>query len=53
MNAREQLIALYLDRVNNYLTDDVFAEHNGLTTDEARRLIELARIVFEHPHPES
>lgn len=53
MNAREQLIALYLDWVNNYLTVDVFAADHGLTREEALQLIKLSRAVSEHPHPEA
>ena len=50
---REILIKVYLDRVNNYLTDEKFAEHNGLSVDHAVKLIELAKSVFNSNHPES
>lgn len=50
---REQLIAIYLDWRNNYLTVAKFAEHNGLTEDEAETLIDLARLVFSHDSPEA
>lgn len=53
MNAREQIIALYLDWVNNYLTVDVFAADHGLTSEEALQLINLGRDVSGHPHPEA
>ncbi|MNL88036.1 hypothetical protein D3C87_2175090 [compost metagenome] len=51
--ARDYLNDLYLDWVNNYLTVELFAEHNGLTADEGRRLLDLAREVFNHPHPDA
>lgn len=52
-SARDWLVALYLDWRNNYLTVAKFAEHNGLTEDEAETLIDLARLVFSHNHPEA
>jgi hypothetical protein len=51
-SARTQLINLYLDRVNNYLTDAVFAEHNSLSIEHATALLALAKSVFESKHPE-
>lgn len=50
---REKLTAIYLDWVNNYLTLETFAEHNGLHLDEAAALIHLAKTIFENPHPEA
>lgn len=38
---------IYLDWWSNYLTIEVFAEHNGLTCKEASRLIDLGRDVHE------
>ena len=52
-SARDWLVALYLDWRNNYLTVAKFAEHNGLTEDEAETLIDLARLVFSHDSPEA
>ena len=52
-DARTYLQAVYLDWVNNYLTVEKFAEHNGLTEDQANALISLAGLVFNSPHPES
>lgn len=52
-NARDYLCKIYLDWRNNYLTIDRFAEHNGLTVNEAQSLINLSREVFSHEHPES
>lgn len=50
---REQLLAIYLDWRNNYLTIERFAECNGLTVKEAGTLIDLARDVNRHEDPES
>lgn len=50
---RESLSALYLDWVNNYLTIEKFAEHHGLTENEALLLISVAQSCFENPHPEA
>jgi len=50
---REQLIEVYLDWRNNYLSVELFAEHHGLTDKQATVLIELAREVFNSKHPEA
>ena len=50
---RETLIAVYLDYWNNYLTVEKYAEHNGLTEEQAYKLIDLARDVFSSDHPEA
>lgn len=50
---REQLVAYYLDFVNNYLTVAKFAEHNGLTENQAMKVIELGKELHETPHPEA
>lgn len=49
---RNVLIEYYLDWRNNYMSVDKFAEHNGLTLDEAITLIALGKDVFNHKHPE-
>ena len=49
---REQLIEVYYDWYNNYLTLEKFAEHNGLTENEAFALIRLAESCANNPHPE-
>ena len=49
--ARDYLTAIYMDWFNNYLTAETFAEHNGITTDQAYTLIELARSVATSDHP--
>lgn len=49
---RELLAAEYLDYVNNYVSVELFAEHRGLTTDEAIDLLQLCRRAHEDPHPD-
>lgn len=51
--ARDYLIELYLDYRNNYLTVATFAEHNGLTTEQGRAFIDLARTVSQSEHPDA
>ena len=53
MNARKTLVELYLDYVNNYLTVSKFAEHHGLTEEDASALLKLAAKVALGQHPES
>lgn len=50
---RDTLINLYLDWRNNYLTVAKFAEHNGLTVEQADKLLNLARKVMYSDHPEA
>lgn len=49
---RNVLIDYWLDYRNNYLTIDKFAEHNGLTVQQAADLIRQAKVIFNSPHPE-
>ena len=49
---RELLAAIYRDWMNNYLSIEKFAEHNGLYVEEARDLLRIARHCMEYPHPE-
>lgn len=51
--ARDNLIDLYLGYVNDYLSVEVFAEHNGLTTEQGLALINVARDVASGGHPEA
>ena len=51
-SARTQLIEIYLDYRNNYLTVSKFAEHNGLSLEHGSALIDLARKVFQSEHPD-
>jgi hypothetical protein len=53
MLTREKLKAEYLDYLNNYLSIDKFAEHRGLTYDEAEWLINVGRSCFTNKHPEA
>lgn len=50
---REYLASVWLDYINNYLTLETFAEHQGLTEDEAFTLVMLAKQCHEIPHPEA
>ncbi len=52
-NYRDVLRSIYCDWRNDYLTVDKFAEHNGLTSEQAVNLIDLAREVFSSSHPEA
>ena len=53
MNARDYLIAIYIDFRNNYLTEEKWAEHNGLTDEEGRAMLALARQVASHDYPDA
>lgn len=50
---RNNLIDIYIDYWNNYLTVKRFAECNGLHIDEAEDLINLCRRVYRTKHPEA
>lgn len=50
---RNTLIDIYLDYTNNYLTVSKYAEHNGLTNEQASDLLALAINVFNSKHPEA
>lgn len=45
---REVLKEYYLERVNNYLTTEVFAEHNDIHVNDAKELLELGKIYHEN-----
>lgn len=51
--AREALRDIYRDFINNYITLGRYAECNGLNSADAQALIDLARRVFNQPHPEA
>lgn len=53
MITREKLTADYLDFVNNYLTVETFAEHRGLTPEEAKMLLAVSQSCFNNKHPEA
>jgi hypothetical protein len=50
---RDKLIEVYLDYTNNYLTAEKYADHNGLTVEQAQALLNLAKNVFNTPHPDA
>ena len=50
---RETLVSYYLDFFNNYMTVEKFAEHNGITVDQANQVIKLGKEIHESKHPES
>ena len=41
------LIEAYLDYVNNYLTLELFAEHNGISLALAANIVKEGRILYE------
>ena len=53
MYARAALIEAYRDFYNNYLSVELYAEHNGLTLAQARSLLALAKDVDASPHPDA
>jgi hypothetical protein len=50
---REILIKAYLDYINNYLSVDTWAEHNGLSVEQGTVFIGLARDVYNSQHPDA
>lgn len=44
---KSHLRDVFLDRFNNYLTDEKFAEHYGLTLEEAQLVIKAGRLLHE------
>ena len=50
---REQLLSVYLDWKNNFLSVGAFADHYGLYDDEANELIRIATKAANRPHPEA
>lgn len=53
MQNKTYLIEIYYDWVNNYLTIEKYADHNGLHIHQAHALIELAKMVANSSHPDS
>lgn len=49
---KQQLIEMYWDFRNNYLTVAKWAEHNGLYEEDAEAIINAARHIINSPHPE-
>jgi hypothetical protein len=50
MTSREKIESLYIDWFNNFLTVDRFAEHHGLTVEQASRVINTGR-ALNHRRP--
>jgi hypothetical protein len=50
---RDTLINAYLDYLNNYLTIDLYSEHNGLTLEQGKILINLGHDVYYSSHPDA
>lgn len=50
---RDRLVNAYLEYINNYLTVAKFAEHNGLTEDQAVIIIAIGKELHSTPHPEA
>lgn len=48
-----RLTQAYWDYVNNYLTVEKWAEHNGLTVEQAQALLAVMRDIANTPHPEA
>ena len=47
INIREELIAVYLDWINNFVTILAFADYYGLSEEESKKVIELGRKLYE------
>ena len=50
---RNQLIAMYLDYQNNYVTVTRWAEAYGLTEKEGLDLLTVLRDIFNGQHPDA
>jgi hypothetical protein len=50
---RYRLIEAYIDFINNYLTVEKWAEHNGLTPEQGLVYMDLAREVYYSEHPDA
>ena len=50
---RKQLATAYLDWVNNYVTIATYAEHYGLTEQEAIDFLNVAQSCYYNQHPEA
>lgn len=51
-SSRTVLKEIYLEYVNDYLSPDKYADHNGLTPKQANLLINIARDVYNSKHPQ-
>lgn len=50
---RDYFKTIYLEWVNDFLTIETFASYHGLSVDEAKDFVLLAKKVFENNHPEA
>ena len=50
---REHLIETYLDYLNEYLSVEIWAAANGVTTEQGYAYLKLAREVCTTKHPEA
>ena len=49
---RDILHKAYIDYLNDYLTIEIWADHNGMTIAQAKIFMELARHIAETDHPD-
>lgn len=47
INIKEELIEVYLDWINNFITVPAFADYYGLSEADAKKVIELGRKLYE------
>ena len=47
LTVKENLQAIFLDWINNFISRERFAEYYGLTIEQANTLIELGREIHE------
>lgn len=45
MNIKNMLQTVYLDYLNNFISVAGFAEHYGLTTEQAEQVLDLGRAI--------
>jgi hypothetical protein len=50
---RTALAEVWREYLNDYLSLEKFAEHKGLTAQEAEWLLKVAQSAHENPHPEA
>lgn len=47
VNIRENLIEVYIDWCNNFVTIPAFADYYGLSEEESKQVIELGKKIYE------
>lgn len=47
INIRENLIDVYLDWLNNFVTIPAFADYYGLSEEESKKVIDLGKKIHE------